>query len=116
MAITRKFFLQALIIWSSRDLPLEREKIFSGTPKNTHLNLLASKGVPQEHPIPSPEKEVISDRQLNSCHRKRYDCATISKERARQRRGGPGAGTQKPYRKDSANIQAKQTYQLKERR
>lgn len=59
MAITRKFFLQALIFHRSRDLPLERERVFSGTPKNTHLNLLASEGVPQEHPIPSPEKEVM---------------------------------------------------------
>lgn len=59
MAITRKFFLQALIFHRSRDLPLERERVFSGTPKNTHLNLLASEGVPQEHPFPSPEKEVI---------------------------------------------------------
>ena len=77
MAITRKYFLQALIFHRSRDLPLEREKVFSGTPKNTHLKLLASEGVPQEHPIPSLEKEVISNRQLNNRHRNRYDLATI---------------------------------------
>lgn len=54
-AITRQYFLQALIFHRSRDLPLEREKVFSGTFKNTPLNLLASGGVPQEHPLPSPE-------------------------------------------------------------
>ena len=55
----QKNFRQALIFPLSRDLPLEREKDFSGTPKNIPLNLLASGGVPQEHPIPSPEKEVM---------------------------------------------------------
>ena len=101
----RKNFSGGLIFHRSRELPLEREKVFSGTPKNTHLNLLASEGVPQEHPIPSPEKEVISNRQLNNRHRKRYDRATTSKERARRRRGDPGAGTQKPYREDGALFQ-----------
>ena len=54
-----KKLLQGLIFRRSRDLPLEREKVFSDTPKNAHLNLLASEGVPQKHPIPSPEKEVM---------------------------------------------------------
>ena len=58
-ATTRKYFLQALIIHRSRDLPLEREKVFSGTPKNIPLNLLASGGVPQEHSFPSHTKEVM---------------------------------------------------------
>lgn len=100
MAITRKSFLQALIFHCSRDLPLEREKVFTGTPKNIPLNLLASGGVPQGYPIPSPEKEVISNRQLNSRHQKRYDSAKTWAER---RCGEPGAGTQKLYRKDGTN-------------
>ena len=56
---TRKNLLQGLIIRVSRDLPLEREKVFSGTPKNIPLNLLASGGVPQEHSFPSHTKEVM---------------------------------------------------------
>ena len=96
------FLPKDLIFRPSRDLPLEREKVFSGTFKNTPLNLLASGGVPQEHPTPSPDKEVITTRQLNNRHRKRYDRATTSKERARRRRGDPGSGIQKPYRKDGA--------------
>ena len=51
MAITRKFFLQALIFHRSRDLPLERENVFSGTLKKGLSNGLTSGGVPQEHPI-----------------------------------------------------------------
>ena len=52
-------------------------KIFRQGFQNTPLNLLASGGVPQEHPIPSPDKEVITTRQLNNRHRNRYDRARI---------------------------------------
>ena len=51
MAITRKYFLHGLIFHRSRDLPLEREKVFSGTLKKGLSNGLTSGGVPQEHPI-----------------------------------------------------------------
>ena len=122
---TIKKLLQGLIFRLSRDLPLEGEiflcsthkigpsqsslsegiyrnrpitKNFPGTLKKALSNGLTSGGVSQEHPIPSPDKEVITSRQLNNRHRKRYDRAMTSKERARRRRGGPGAGTQKPYR------------------
>ena len=56
---TRKNLLQGLIIRVSRDLPLEREKVFSGTLKKALSNGLTSGGVLQVHPLPSPEKEVI---------------------------------------------------------
>ena len=63
------------------------QKIFPGTPIKALSNCLTSGGVPQEHPIPSPDKEVITSRQLNNRHRKRYDRAMTSKERARRRCG-----------------------------
>ena len=47
----QKIFRQALIFPLSRDLPLEREKVFSGTLKKALSNGLTSGGVPQEHPI-----------------------------------------------------------------
>ena len=47
----RKYFLHGLIFHRSRDLPLEREKVFSGTLKKGLSNGLTSGGVPQEHPI-----------------------------------------------------------------
>ena len=124
---TIKKLLRGLIFRLSRDLPLEgifisTHKIgpsqsslsegiyrnrpitnnFPGTLKKALSNGLTSGGVSQEHPIPSLDKEVITTRQLNNRHRKRYDRAMTSKERARRRRGGPGAGIQKPYRKDGA--------------
>ena len=46
-----KKLLHGLIFPLSRDLPLEREKVFSGTLKKGLSNGLTSGGVPQEHPI-----------------------------------------------------------------
>lgn len=57
MAITRKYFLHGLIFHRSRDLPLEREKVFSGTLKKGLSNGLTSGGVPQEHPISLTRQE-----------------------------------------------------------
>ena len=47
----KSFFSEALYFSLSRDLPLEREKVFSGTLKKALSNGLTSGGVPQEHPI-----------------------------------------------------------------
>ena len=46
-----KFLPEGLIFPLSRDLPLEREKVFSSTLKKGLSNGLTSGGVPQEHPI-----------------------------------------------------------------
>ena len=79
-------FSSDLIFGLSRDLPLEGrkvskghgERIFRQDPKNAPLSFLTLWGY-----VPG---------QLNSRYRDRYDCATTAKERARQRRGDPGAG------------------------
>lgn len=76
------------------------QKNFPGTLKKALSNGLTSGGVPQEYPIPSPDKEVITIQQLNSRHRNRYDRARIwarrrcgAAERSRGRhRKTPGFG------------------------
>ena len=50
---SKAYFFALLVIYHLR------EKVFPGTFQNIPLNLLASGRVPQEHPIPSPEKEVM---------------------------------------------------------
>ena len=116
---TIKKLLQGLIFRLSRDLPLEGEfflcgthkigpsqsslsegiyrnrpikKIFPGTLKKALSNGLTSGGGSQEHPIPSPDKEVITNRQLNNRHRNRYDLAITGSPRKPNEVGFVGRG------------------------
>ena len=118
---TKENFPRSLYFLPSHDLPLERDfkilfgsthkiglsqsslsegiyrnrpitKNFPGTLKKALSNGLTSGGVPQEHPIPSPDKEVITTRQLNNRHRNRYDLAITGSPRKPNGVGFVGRG------------------------